>query len=273
MRKPSILETQAVSGKKRKGFSKIGKVLYLLGSRIVQFTFLVIVLVAISVLFLSLYQYMLRSPYIKLEQVVVTGADGELKNDLLKKLRLNDDQSLLAIDLGELKQLLEKDPWIRSVQLEKQFPHTLIIRVQKESPWALVALDKLSYINRWGEVFKAVDETDDVDYPVITGIPTRGIERERNLKLALQALRVLQSRMGPWSMEKLSEIHVDRRGTLFVYSVSINAVIRFRGNELDNKKDELKKIIEHLNRTGRIHMVKSIDLNFRDGTVVSFKKG
>ena len=39
------------------------------------------------------------------------------------------------------------------------------------------------------------------------------------------------------------------------------------------KKDELIKIVEHLNRTGRIHMVKSIDLDFRDGAVVSFKEG
>ena len=273
MRKKSILDTQAVRGKKRKGISRIGKVLYLLGSSFVQFTFLLIVLVAISLLFLSLYQYMLRSPYIKLEQIVVTGADGELKRALLKMSRQKHDQSLLAIDLGELKQRFEKHPWIRSVQLEKQFPHTLVIRVQREIPWALVSLKRLSYINRWGEVFKEVDGTDDVDYPVITGIPSKGMERERGIKFAVDALRTLRSGVKSWSMAEISEIHVDVRGTLFVYSRSLPAVIRFRGNTLNHKMKELRKIVEHLNRTGRIHMVKSIDLDFRDGAVVSFRNG
>jgi hypothetical protein len=79
--------------------------------------------------------------------------------------------------------------------------------------------------------------------------------------------------LGPWSGDEISEIHVDRRGTLLVYSLSLPAVIRFQGDALDHKKDELRKIIEHLNMTGRIHMVKSIDLDFRDGTLVSFRNG
>ena len=74
-------------------------------------------------------------------------------------------------------------------------------------------------------------------------------------------------------MDEVSEIHVDERDTLFVYFMSLPAVIKFRGNTLDHKRDELRRIVEHLDRTGRINMVKKIDLDFRDGTVVSFKNG
>jgi hypothetical protein len=36
---------------------------------------------------------------------------------------------------------------------------------------------------------------------------------------------------------------------------------------------ELKRVVEHLNETGRIPMVKKINLNYREGAVVSFKRG
>lgn len=273
MKKRSILERQVVSKKKRKNLSTIWSVAYLFGSSFVKFSFLLIALVTLCLLFLSLYQYLLTSPYIRLEQVVVKGVDGELKNELLEISQLNYDLSLLAVNLDELKQRLEKHPWIRSIQVEKHFPHTLLIRAEKERPRALVALEKMSYMNRWGVVFKEVDQTDDVDYPVITGISSTGSERQRKLKLATNVLGILESEMGPWSLEELSEIHVDKIGNLFLYSASLPAVIKLRGDELDIKKDELKKIIEHLNKSDLIHKVKGIDLNYRDAAVISFKNG
>ena len=273
MKQKSLLETQTVSGKNRKSLSKIWGVICQVGFSFFQFSFLAIVLVAISLLFLSFYQYLLRSPYFKLEQVVVIGVEGELKSELLEMLMQNSDLNLLAMDLVALKPRLEKHPWIRSIQLEKQFPHDMVIRVEKERPWALVASETLSYINRWGEVFKEVDVTEPVDYPLITGISKDGTEQAGQLKQAIHVLRTFQSGMGPWSTENLSEIHIDRGGNLLFHSVSLPAVIKLRWDELDTRKDELRKIVDHLNKTGRIHFVRWIDLNFRDGAVVSFRKG
>jgi hypothetical protein len=42
---------------------------------------------------------------------------------------------------------------------------------------------------------------------------------------------------------------------------------------LESKMEELKKVVEHLNSTGRIQTVKAIYLNYSEGAVVSFKKG
>ena len=37
------------------------------------------------------------------------------------------------------------------------------------------------------------------------------------------------------------------------------------------KIDDLKKVVEHLERTGRTQMVRGINLDYHDGAVVSFK--
>ena len=48
-------------------------------------------------------------------------------------------------------------------------------------------------------------------------------------------------------------------------------VLKMGCNEFDEKKIELKKILGHLKETGRIEMVKAIDLNYTKGAVVSFR--
>jgi len=273
MKGKSVLKRQDVKRKKPRIDSKIWSILGLVGSCFAKFTFLLVGLVFISLLFLSLYQYLLSSPYIKIEDVIVKGVDEETKGELIEMLQLNFDESLLAINLDELKQMLEKHPWIRSVQLEKQFPHTLIIRAEKERPRALVVLGSLFYMNPWGEIFKEVDQMDDIDYPLLTGISNDRRVRETQLNLAANMLMLLEPEKGPFSLKELSEIHFNKDENVSFYSLSLPAVIKLRGSDLGVKKDELKKIVEHLKKTGLIHMVKAIDLNYRDGAAVSFREG
>ena len=50
-------------------------------------------------------------------------------------------------------------------------------------------------------------------------------------------------------------------------------MIKMGSNKYDNKKGELYKIVKHLKKTGLNYRVKAIDLNYRDGDVVSFRNG
>jgi len=249
----------------------IFRVISLVGTSFIKFSCLVIGLVVISLLFLSVYRYLLTSPYIKLEQVIVTGVDERVKSRLLKMSGLRSDLSLLAINLKALKQRLEKDPWIKSVELEKHFPHTLIIRAEKEKPCAVVAMDKLYYMDQWGKIIKEVDSAEEIDYPVITGVSMIKTDIEKKLKIAALVMNTFRSGKGLCSREDISEIHVKKAGTVSLYFRFLPAVVEAKADNLGVKMDKLKKVIEHLNRTGRIHMVRSINLDYRDGVVVSFK--
>ena len=268
--------SQKKQGKKGKGPGKLLRtwwIFRLVASSFLKFSFVLISLVVISMLFLSLYGYLLSSPHIRLEQVVFEGIDEQMKNELLTMSDLNFDLSLLAIDMNELKQTMEKHPWVRSVDMEKRFPHTLVIWVEKEEPWAVVVQDKLYYMNRWGGIFKEVAAGENFDYPVITGIAPEGDEREKDLHYALQVLKSLSPETAPWSLDNLSEIHVRERGDVSLYFSSLPVVVNLKGEDLAEKMDDLKRLVEHLEKTGRIHMVRGINLNYRDAAVVAFKKG
>lgn len=238
-----------------------------------KFTILLMALVTVSLLFLFLYNLLLTSPHMKLKTVIITGVDEEVKDELLEMSHLSAEMSLLAIHLNDLKQRLERHPWIRAVEVEKRFPHSILIRAEQEVPRAIVALDKLTYMNRWGSVIKEVQLEDNVDYPIITGISEDEKEMVKQLQLAARVLGALESETGPWSQANLAEMHIGQNGNICLYSVSLPLVIKMRGTDVEVKKDHLRRIFTHLKKTGLIHTVKVIDLNYQNGAVVSFDKG
>jgi len=236
----------------------------------VKISVFLIALFVVSFLFLSLYKYLLISDHIRLEEVVIKGVDENLKLELMERANLNFDLSLLAINLHDLKRRMEAHPWVRKVQIKKNFPHTLVIRVDREKILALIAGEGPYYMNTHGEVFKKLDPSDDVDYPIVTGISGDFPQERKKLELAAHILNDLKNESGAWSLKDLSEIHMGPDGSVDLYSLSYAAVIKFKGTEHQTKKNELKKVLLHLNRNGMIKMVKTIDLNYHEGAVVSF---
>jgi cell division septal protein FtsQ len=186
---------------------------------------------------------------------------------------LNSDLSLLDLNLNELKQKMEKHPWVRSVKLERRFPHTLTVQAEKEAPSALVLMDRFYYMNRYGEVFKEVSELEDMDFPVVTGVSKQGTGASRQLDRAVRIMRILESEAGLWSVNELSEIHVKKDGGASLYFNHLAAEIKLICDDLTVKMAGLRKVAEHLTRTGRIHQVTAIDLSHVDGALVSFKEG
>jgi cell division protein FtsQ len=273
MKRNTVLKKQQVKRKNGSRYSELWSKTRFAGWWCLKVSALLAGLAGISVLFVVLYSYLLTSPYIRLEQVEIAGVDEEMKKELQEMCGLNFDLSLLAIDVDEVQKRLEKHPWVRTVEVEKQFPHGLVIRVEKEEPRALVVADKLYYMNRFGKVFKAVGPNEAVDFPIVTGISSDALDRQKQLGFSMQMLQFLESQKDPWTLKNLSEIHVKKDGDVSLYFSFLPAAVKLRAQNLESKMEELKRVVEHLNSTGRIHTVKAIHLNYGEGAVVSFKKG
>jgi cell division protein FtsQ len=273
MRRRSVLKKQIVEKEKKRRFDGFLKVFRMMGSWALRGSLLVVAVLGISFLLISLYGYLLKSPYIKLGEVVITGADEKLKSRLMEMAKLDFEASLLAVNLKEVKSALEKHPWVRSADLEKHFPHTLMIRVEKEEPKAIVAMDKLYYVNASSKVFKPLDPGDEMDLPVITGVSGKDEDRQKLLSMGIEVLKALENQKEPWSVRNVSEVHVRKDGDAILYFSHFPGSVKIRGGDLAARLDDLKKVVEHLSVAGRIHMVRTINLNYNEGAAVSFKKG
>ncbi len=244
-----------------------------MGSSLIKVSCLLVCLMMISVLFLAGYQFLLHSPYIRLERVEITGVEDTTKRELLEMSGLRADMTLLAVNLRELEQTLEHHPWVKTVKAEKHYPHALRIRAVREEPWAVVSTGGLFYMNREGDVFKEVELSEPVDFPVITGDfddPTQG---ERNLELAAHVLGVLERRGKDWMKEEISEVHLRNAGNVSLYFRSLPAIVQVSVPDLEQKIDDLNRVVQHLRETEQVQQVTGINLHYRDGAVVSFRRG
>ncbi len=273
MKRRSVLNKQSTKKKIKRDFFAFFNVMYRVGSGFLKMFFFLIIVAIVSFSFVFVYHYLLRSPYIKLEEVEIQGVEEGIKKELIRLSDLNSGLSLLALNLNELKQKMEKHPWVRSVKLERRFPHTLAVQVEKEVPSALLMMDKACYVNRWGEVFKEVSEGEDTDFPVITGISGGGTELLNQLNRSANIIRALEQEKGLWSLAELSEIHLKKDGSISLYFNHLEAEIKVMDGDLAKKMSGLKKVAKHLRGIGRIHQVTGIDLSHMDGAVVSFRKG
>lgn len=276
MKKRSVLKKQSVKKRrqKKKTRSSVFSVINLVRQVCPAFLKCSIFLIIIACTSFSLiycYHCLLTSPYIRLEKVEVKGVDQEIRNELITLCGLNAAPNLLALRLNDLKRKMERHPWIRTVQLKRRFPHTLIVNAEKHVPSALVVLNEVYYMNQQCEIFKQIANSDKIDFPIITGVSGRGQKAQWQLHRAAQAIMILESQKKPWSLENLSEIHVKNDG-ISLYFTHLPAAINVMSVDLECKMDGLKKVTRQLRKEGRIHRVTGIDLNSEDGAVVSFRK-
>lgn len=273
MKRKSVIKRQTVRKRRKKRPSAFWRLISFLGGCFTKFSLLIIGLALISAVLITAYEYLLTSSYIRLEKVLITGIEDDFKRVLLENSGLSRGMSLFAVDTEEVRQRMEAHPWVRRVTLEKRLPHTLAVKVEREEARALVLLDRLYYINRWGEVFKAVDEEEDTDLPVITGVPGSEETRDRVLRNAVRVIGFLESEQGQWSLRELAEVHMEMDGNVSLYFNSLPASVEMNHADMGFRMADLKRVVEHLDSKGSLPMVKRIDLNYPDGAVVSFKKG
>ena len=227
----------------------------------------------ISLLFVTIYGYFLKSPYIRIEEVAITGVDESIKETLRDLSGITTGTNFLAADLYEAQKRMEDHPWVHHVTIKKHFPKALTFQVQMETPTAVVAASKLYYMNSWGKIFAEADQSSAKDYPIITGVSTEDEHYERRLSRAAEVLQDLKSEKSPWSLEELSEVHVEEDGTLDLYFNAFPAAIHLKGGELREKMEDIKKVVAHLKETGQLHRVRGINLVYQGGAVVSFNNG
>ncbi len=274
MKKRSVLNKQSV--KKRKQKRKIHypafEIIRQTGPVFFKCFIIFAIIAGTSLSLMYCYHRLLTSPYMRLEKVDVKGVEQDIRNDLIDMGGLNSDLNLLALNMNDLKQKMEEHPWIRKIKLERKFPKTLIIHAEKHIPSALVVMDNIYYMNHHNEVFKQINDSDPIDFPVITGVSRENRKARWQLHRAGGAIKILESQKDPWSLKELSEIHVKDEG-ISLFFKHFAAGINVESNDLEYKIRGLKKVAKHLRKEGRVHKVTYIDLNSEDGAVVSFKKG
>lgn len=75
---------------------------------------------------------------------------------LLRVVRSEARGNLFTVNIGRLVQSLERLPWVRSVSIRREFPHSLAVRLEEHQ--AMARWNNGALVNQYGETFVAASE-------------------------------------------------------------------------------------------------------------------
>jgi cell division protein FtsQ len=178
------------------------------------------------------------------QKVEVRGSQKIAQESLLSLASIEGMPNLFTLRLKDVAKRLESHPWIERVTIRKAFPNKVQIEVEERKPIAIVQLEDLYYIDGKGVIFCRAGEGDGYNYPFLTGLNRRALEKdsEESKELIAKALEVLlaleQERGSP--LTEVSEVHIDKIS-------GIQCISKTDGLEVKMGWDDFREKVRRLN--------------------------
>jgi cell division septal protein FtsQ len=177
---------------------------------------------------LGAYRLALGSPHFAVKHVELESSRRTSQAEVLERAGVRLGDNLLALDVRAAEQRLLADPWNRSVRVARKLPSTLRVQLVEREALALASLDGgLFLVEASGEPFKAWDEGDVEDLPVLTGVTLEALAKDRPGAVARLAtgLSVLShyERLPVSQQHRAQEVHLAPDGSV-VLSVGARGV-------------------------------------------------
>jgi cell division protein FtsQ len=99
-----------------------------------------------------------ETPVFALEELEVSGVSSSVRQSVEAAAEPHVGESLVAFDQDELRRQLESLPMVRSVRMDRAFPHTLRVAVVPERPLAVVRRGPDAWlVSEHGRVIRELD--------------------------------------------------------------------------------------------------------------------
>ena len=103
-------------------------------------------------------------------EVIVEGRSKTKKSALLQALQVSEGDNILAINITEMKDRINKLPWVKSARIERHFPNKISLTLFERTPMARWQTNRmLKLIDVHGDVIPIVDLTRFSNLPIIIG--------------------------------------------------------------------------------------------------------
>lgn len=221
-----------------------------------------------------LVQLLLASGQFRIDTIRVEGNQRLSEQTLVALSDVQPGMSTFSLDLDLIGRKIAENPWVMEARILRIFPRQVSIRVVEREPVAIINLGYLYYLDASGAIFKLLDGSDRLDYPVITGFDKAQLELGRH-KDRLQLLQVValladlgsRSQLG---LDKVSEVHKESGGGLSVYTLEGGVRIRLGSENYKEKLDRLERIYALLQP--KMKMLDYIDLNVDEKVIVRIER-
>lgn len=230
-----------------------------------------------SLIFLggNIYRYLMLTTQWRVNEIKIVGCINAKEAELLDLARLDLGMEIWKLNLAELTKSIVKHPWIKKVQVRRDWSRqALIIEVQERIPRAMIILDDLYLVDSQGKIFKRVGTKEKVDLPLLTGLGGKEIknqdrESEELIKQALELLDLLANRQ-IINEHNISEINLHKQRGLTLYTLEKSLPIHLGWGDYQDKLNRLEKVLADIQKKGE--EVVYVDVNYPRKIIVKLKE-
>jgi len=243
---------------------------------ILKHALLVTLTVDSALALLLAYLFFLHLPYFSLHQVDVIGIRHLSRSEIVEASEVERGANLLAIDLRAVAARLKRHAWISSASVYRRFPGQLIIEIEERTPRAILAADKLYYIDQQAEFFTRLLPGDPVDLPLFTGVKpdelqSNGSEIREMIRNGLNLLELMERAGSGLNPNGIAEIRLDLDEGLSLYTRSGRLLVLGR-KDFESKLHRYGRLKKLLAQRGEWQNARIINLDFEDRAIVRSDK-
>lgn len=223
--------------------------------------FLVMVLLALYIL--------LRSPVFEVREVTVTGNRYMPAEKIISVSGIVTGENIFKINLQQAAGRVEIIPMLKSVEMDRELPSRVVIRVVERSPLALLpAGEGFIQVDADG-VYLQKGSPSDRNLPVITGVkagvpPPGQPVRADGLTGSIKVIREMPADLIP----ELSEVNIDPQGNVIIYTMDGVQCRMGRIEEMAEKGLKLSWVLGELKNKNK--KIEYVDLSYVGSPVVKY---
>ena len=222
------------------------------------------------------YNRLCHCDFFQITAVKIHGNRMTSKEQISALSRGDIHTNLLAVNVTQVESVMESHPWIARAKVVRNWPNRLLITLQEKNPVALLNRESgLFYLDSRGGIIAAVNPSQELDFPVITGlekfqfnsVPSGNIPEPL---LDVYALLKLANRNNPILPEQnISEIHIAENDELVLYLLDRPFPIYMGSDgEISTKYNRLVKVLKDLYKTQEFSEVSYIRLDYEKDKIL-----
>lgn len=207
--------------------------------------------------------------YFAVQEIKVKGGEKVGGSEIVAMAGMSQGMNIWKIDPEIIERKVAKHPWVKRVLVRRELPRRVVIEVEEREAKGIVVLGRLYYVDPEGFVFKEVEEGENADFPLLTGLQQADLlsQAHATRQKIREALKLsdLMAR-GPLS---ISEIHFPAQGGVVLYPMAYPVALRMGWGDWQEKLKRLERVLELWK--GREARLTSVDLRFRDQVVARLR--
>lgn len=216
------------------------------------------------------YRFLLASPLLGIRHAEVVGAKRVSHEEVIDLAGIVMGDNLLAVNTVDVARRIKKEPWIERVRVRRRLPDRVVIEVVEREAAAIVNLDALYLVDAKGVLFKRYSREDGLDLPIITGFQREEVKGGEGPLSQVFAFMELLSEERNFTLDDVSEISVDERYGVAMYTVRDGVKIEIGWDGFRDKLDSLERIISL--RKGNLAGIEQIDMTSKRGVIVKMSE-